>query len=187
MTIYSLLVLSFIGDFDPDNFPEPIDKFYLILYLLVTVVVQLNILIAIVDSYARGDGEGDALPRAQRPHHGDVGIASWFPRCVRPTIDDGVDQARLRPRFCEAGTGTTWSGSLDTPANPRRGQGMCSAPSRPQRKDREAERALRPALLQDEARIREVVVLHGSAGNVHADAAPARRRRRAPRRVRFHA
>jgi len=62
-SIFSLLLLSFTGDFDADNYPTHVDQALLVTYLLVTVIVQLNILIAIVsDSYdaARASGNDGA-------------------------------------------------------------------------------------------------------------------------------
>ena len=136
MTIYSFLVLSFIGDFDPDNFPKPIDKYYLILYLLVTVVVQLNILIAIVsDSYDAAMARSEAL--YYRAHNDLITAAGH--RVVVPAMraaDDrrSVDQRAPRGRArAVAGTGTTWAGSsirLNEPA-PRSSGASRSAPSRP--------------------------------------------------------
>jgi len=99
MTVFSLLLLSFTGDFEADNFPTQVDKALLIVYLLVTVVVQLNILIAIVsDSYDAARATGKAL--YYRAHLELVTETSWIanrllPRRLLPTIDEDWIKWRL--------------------------------------------------------------------------------------------
>ena len=116
-TMYSLLMLSFIGDFDADNFPEPVSRFYLLMYLLLTVVVQLNILIAIVsDSYDAAMAKSEAL---YYHAHNDLvtetwGIASWFPRCLRPTIEGKWIEARLAAALEECMDGENQGRIVDT-------------------------------------------------------------------------
>ena len=91
-SIFSLLLLSFTGDFDADNYPTHVDQALLVTYLLVTVIVQLNILIAIVsDSYDAARASGKAL--YYRAHLSLVSetakIASrCIPRRLLPTIDE---------------------------------------------------------------------------------------------------
>ena len=75
------------------------DKALLIVYLLVTVVVQLNILIAIVsDSYDAARATGKAL--YYRAHLELVTETSWIanrllPRRLLPTIDEAWIKTRL--------------------------------------------------------------------------------------------
>ena len=159
MTIYSLLVLSFIGDFDPDNFPEPVDKFYLILYLLVTVVVQLNILIAIVsDSYDAAMARSEAL--YYRAHNDLItetwGIASWFPRCVRPTIDDAWIRERLAAALEECRDGDNLGRIVDTTQRTRAAvkEDVQRAVAPLNAKIERLEALLQQALLRDTSKIR---------------------------------
>ena len=159
MTIYSLLVLSFIGDFDPDNFPEPVDKFYLILYLLVTVVVQLNILIAIVsDSYDAAMARSEAL--YYRAHNDLItetwGIASWFPRCVRPTIDDAWIRERLAAALEECRDGDNLGRIVDTTQRTRAAvkEDVQRAVAPLNAKIERLEALLQQALLRDTSQIR---------------------------------
>ena len=159
MTIYSLLVLSFIGDFDPDNFPEPVDKFYLILYLLVTVVVQLNILIAIVsDSYDAAMARSEAL--YYRAHNDLItetwGIASWFPRCVRPTIDDAWIRERLAAALEECRDGDNLGRIVDTTQRTRAAvkEDVQRAVAPLNAKIERLEALLQQALLRDTSRLR---------------------------------
>ena len=97
-SIFSLLLLSFTGDFDADNYPTHVDQALLVTYLLVTVIVQLNILIAIVsDSYDAARASGKAL--YYRAHLSLVSetatIASrCIPRRLLPTIDEAVNMCR---------------------------------------------------------------------------------------------
>ena len=107
MTIFSLLLFSFTGDVDPDNFPTHVDKALLVVYLLVTVVVQLNILIAIVgDSYDAARATGKAL--YYRAHLELVTETSWIanrllPRRLLPTVDDRWIKERLAVALREQG------------------------------------------------------------------------------------
>ena len=107
MTVFSLLLFSFTGDVDPDNFPTHVDKALLIVYLLVTVVVQLNILIAIVgDSYDAARATGKAL--YYRAHLELVTETSWIanrllPRRLLPTVDDRWIKERLAVALKEQG------------------------------------------------------------------------------------
>ena len=99
MTIFSLLLLGFIGDYDLDNYPNPADRTYLVLFLVVVVIVQLNILIAIVsDSYDAAMAKSEAL--YYRSHLELVGetamIASrCIPQWLLPTIDEDWIKKRL--------------------------------------------------------------------------------------------
>ena len=114
MTIFSLLLLGFIGDYDLDNYPNPADRTYLVLFLVVVVIVQLNILIAIVsDSYDAAMAKSEGL--YYRSHLELVSETAWaaklFPRRLLPRIDkywieerlaaaledgdDGEDQGRI--------------------------------------------------------------------------------------------
>ena len=99
MTIFSLLLLGFIGDYDLDNYPNHADRTYLVLFLVVVVIVQLNILIAIVsDSYDAAMAIGEAL--YYRSHLELVGetatIASrCIPQRLLPKIDEGWIKERL--------------------------------------------------------------------------------------------
>ena len=90
-TMMSLYLLGFVGDFDLDQFDTPALELLLALFIFVTVVVLLNVLIAIVGLGAeidsdparsnsahagqrlvrRRDRGGDAalLPLAGRAHH----------------------------------------------------------------------------------------------------------------------
>jgi hypothetical protein len=98
MTIFSLLLLGFIGDYDLDNYPNPADRTYLVLFLVVVVIVQLNILIAIVsDSYDAAIAKSEAL--YYRAHLELVGetamIARRIPKWLLPKIDEDWIKTRL--------------------------------------------------------------------------------------------
>ena len=98
MTIYSLLLLGFIGDYDLDNYPNPADRTYLVLFLVVVVIVQLNILIAIVsDSYDAAMAKSEAL--YYRSHLELVTETAWaatrLPRRLLPRIDEAWIEERL--------------------------------------------------------------------------------------------
>ena len=98
MSIFSLLLLAFVGDYDLDNYPNPADRTYLVLFLVVVVIVQLNILIAIVsDSYDAAIAKSEAL--YYRSHLELVTETAWaakrFPRRLLPTIDEAWIKTRL--------------------------------------------------------------------------------------------
>ena len=98
MTVFSLLLLAFVGDYDLDNYPNHADRTYLVLFLVVVVIVQLNILIAIVsDSYDAAIARSEAL--YYRSHLELVSETAWaakrFPRRLLPTIDEGWIKTRL--------------------------------------------------------------------------------------------
>jgi hypothetical protein len=98
MTIFSLLLLGFIGDYDLDNYPKSADRTYLVLFLVVVVIVQLNILIAIVsDSYDAAMAKSEGL--YYRSHLELVSETAWaaklFPRRLLPRIDEAWIKKRL--------------------------------------------------------------------------------------------
>ena len=98
MTIFSLLLLGFIGDYDLDNYPNPADRTYLVLFLVVVVIIQLNILIAIVsDSYDAAMSKSEAL--YYRANLELLTETAWaakrLPRRLLPTIDEDWIEERL--------------------------------------------------------------------------------------------
>ena len=109
MTIFSLLLLGFIGDYDLDNYPNPADRTYLVLFLVVVVIVQLNILIAIVsDSYGAAMAKSEAL--YYRAHLELVGetatIASrYIPQRLLPKVDEDWIKKRLAAALEDADDG----------------------------------------------------------------------------------
>ena len=116
MTIFSLLLLGFIGDYDLDNYPNPADRTYLVLFLVVVVIVQLNILIAIVsDSYDAAIAKSEAL--YYRSHLELVSETAWaaqrFPRRLLPTIDEGWIKTRLAAALEETKGGDDDQGRIN--------------------------------------------------------------------------
>ena len=116
MTIFSLLLLGFIGDYDLDNYPNPADRTYLVLFLVVVVIVQLNILIAIVsDSYDAAMAKSEAL--YYRSHLELVTETAWaakrFPRRLLPTIDEAWIKTRLAAALEEAKGGDDDQGRIN--------------------------------------------------------------------------
>ena len=159
MTVFSLLLLSFTGEFEPDNFPTQVDKALLIVYLLVTVVVQLNILIAIVsDSYDAAMARSEAL--YYRAHNDLItetwGIASWFPRCVRPTIDEAWIRERLAAALEECRDGDNLGRIVDTTQRTRAAvkEDVQRAVAPLNAKIERLEALLQQALLRDTSKIR---------------------------------
>jgi hypothetical protein len=108
MTIFSLLLLGFIGDYDLDNYPNPADRTYLVLFLVVVVIIQLNILIAIVsDSYDAAMSKSKAL--YYRAHLELATETAWaakrLPRQLLPTIDEAWIKERLAAALEESEDG----------------------------------------------------------------------------------
>ena len=102
MTIFSLLLLGFIGDYDLDNYPNPADRTYLVLFLVVVVIVQLNILIAIVsDSYDAAMAKSEAL--YYRAHLELVGeTATKASRCIPQRLLPKIDEGWIKKRLAAA-------------------------------------------------------------------------------------
>ena len=116
MTIFSLLLLGFIGDYDLDNYPKSADRTYLVLFLVVVVIVQLNILIAIVsDSYDAAIAKSEAL--YYRSHLELVTETAWaakrFPRRLLPTIDEAWIKTRLAAALEETKGGDDDQGRIN--------------------------------------------------------------------------
>jgi len=116
MTIFSLLLLGFIGDYDLDNYPKSADRTYLVLFLVVVVIVQLNILIAIVsDSYDAAMAKSEGL--YYRSHLELVSETAWaaqrFPRRLLPTIDEGWIKKRLAAALEETKGGDDDQGRIN--------------------------------------------------------------------------
>jgi hypothetical protein len=101
MTVFSLLLLSFTGDFEADNFPTHVDKALLIVYLLVTIIVQLNILIAIVsDSYDAARATGKGL--YYRSHLELVTETAWAAKCFPKQLLPKIDEVWIKERLAAA-------------------------------------------------------------------------------------
>ena len=101
MTIFSLLLLAFVGDYDLDNYPRQADRGYLVLFLVVVVIVQLNILIAIVsDSYDAAMAKSEALYyRAKLELVTETAAlvnARCFPKRLLPKINKAWIEKRLK-------------------------------------------------------------------------------------------
>ena len=61
-TMYNLILLGFVGDFDADNFDKVVLRVLLVFYIIVVIVIFLNVLIAIVsDSYEMAMAQAEAL------------------------------------------------------------------------------------------------------------------------------
>ena len=101
MTIFSLLLLGFIGDYDLDNYPRPAERGILILFLVVVVVIQMNILIAIVsDSYDAVMAKSEAL--YYRANLELVTETAWAAKCFPQWLLPTIDEAWIKKRLADA-------------------------------------------------------------------------------------
>jgi len=101
MTMFSLLLLAFVGDYDLDNYPRPADRGYLVLFLVVIVIVQLNILIAIVsDSYDAAMAKSEAL--YYRANLELVTETAWVAKCFPKRLLPMIDEAWIKKRLVAA-------------------------------------------------------------------------------------
>ena len=102
MTIFSLLLLGFIGDYDLDNFPRHADRTYLVLFLVVVVIIQMNILIAIVsDSYDAAMAKSEAL--YYRSHLELVTeTATIASRCIPQWLLPKIEEDWIKERLSDA-------------------------------------------------------------------------------------
>jgi len=101
MTMFSLLLLAFVGDYDLDNYPRPADRGYLVLFLVVVVVVQLNILIAIVsDSYDAAMAKSEAL--YYRANFELVTETAWVAKCFPKRLLPKIDEDWIKKRLAAA-------------------------------------------------------------------------------------
>jgi hypothetical protein len=101
MTMFSLLLLAFVGDYDLDNYPRPADRGYLVLFLVVVVVVQLNILIAIVsDSYDAAMAKSEAL--YYRANFELVTETAWAEKCFPNWLLPTINQVWIKKRLAAA-------------------------------------------------------------------------------------
>jgi len=101
MTMFSLLLLAFVGDYDLDNYPRPADRGYLVLFLVVVVIVQLNILIAIVsDSYDAAMAKSEAL--YYRANLELVTETAWAAKCFPKRLLPKINEAWIKQRLVAA-------------------------------------------------------------------------------------
>ena len=90
-TVYNLILLGFVGDFDADNFDEVVVRVLLVFFIFVVIVVLLSVLIAIVsDSYDLSMAKAEALYLRSRLEliTETAPIASRLPKRLLPTIDE---------------------------------------------------------------------------------------------------
>ena len=97
-TIYNLILLGFVGEFDPDNFDEVAVRVLLVFFILVVMIVFLNVLIAIVsDSYDLSMAKAEGLFLRSRCEliTETALIASLLPTRCLPTHDEATIKASL--------------------------------------------------------------------------------------------
>ena len=97
-TIYNLILLGFVGEFDPDNFDEVAVRVLLVFFILVVMIVFLNVLIAIVsDSYDLSMAKAEGLFLRSRCEliTETALIASLLPTSCLPTHDEATIKASL--------------------------------------------------------------------------------------------
>jgi hypothetical protein len=98
MTIFSLLLLAFVGDYDLDNYPGQADRGCLVLFLVVVVIVQLNILIAIVsDSYDAAMAKSEALYYRAKLEL--VTETAWAAKYLPQRLLPKINKARIEKRL----------------------------------------------------------------------------------------
>jgi len=89
-TVYNLILLGFVGDFDADNFDKVVLRVLLVFYIIVVIVIFLNVLIAIVsDSYDLSMAKAEGLYLRSRLEliTETAPIASRLPQWMLPTND----------------------------------------------------------------------------------------------------
>ena len=104
-TIYNLILLGFVGEFDPDNFDEVAVRVLLVFFILVVMIVFLNVLIAIVsDSYDLSMAKAEGLFLRSRCEliTETALIASLLPTRLLPTHDEVTIKASLANALAQA-------------------------------------------------------------------------------------
>ena len=104
-TIYNLILLGFVGEFDPDNFDEVAVRVLLVFFILVVMIVFLNVLIAIVsDSYDLSMAKAEGLFLRSRCEliTETALIASLLPTSCLPTHDEATIKASLANALAKA-------------------------------------------------------------------------------------